>query len=142
MTDNLSGFYGLGENFIELPPEKRREITRERKRLDKEERKYREAHAEELAKSGPPSVLDPFIDAANAKASVLLTEKQKQLQRLGLVEQPDGSVLHVSEVRRREARRTPDAEGVTPEEREEMERYLDSDDEDSDMWHDLEGDDD
>ena len=105
MTGDMRGFYGLGPNFIPLEPEQRREITRERKRVDKEERRYREAHAEGLAQSGPPSVLDPFIDAANAQASVLPTRKQQELQRLGLVEQADGRVLHVSEVRRREVQR-------------------------------------
>jgi hypothetical protein len=136
---DMAGFYGLGESSIPLEPEQRREITRERERVDKEERKYRDGLAEGLAQSGPPSVLDPFIDAENAKASVILTKRQERLQSLGLIEQPDGSVLHVTEVRRREARRTPDAEGVTPEEREQMEAYLAADDEEADMWHDLEG---
>lgn len=136
MTGDLRGFYGLGPNFISLEPEKRREISRERERVDKEEKKYRDNLAEGLAQSGPPSVLDPFIDAENAKASVILTKRQERLQSLGLIEQPDGSVLHVTEVRRREARRTPDAEGVTPEEREQMERYLASDEDDDSMWSD------
>jgi hypothetical protein len=140
MTGDMRGFYGLGGNFIPLEPEQRREITRERKRVDKDEKKYRDAHAEELAKSGPPSVLDPFIDAAVAGASRMPTKRQEQLQRLGLVEQDDGSVLHVTEVRKRQAARTPDETGVTPEEREEMERFLASDDEEADMWHDIESD--
>jgi hypothetical protein len=52
MTGDMRGFYGLGGNFIPLEPEQRREITRERKRVDKDEKKHRDAHAEELAKSG------------------------------------------------------------------------------------------
>jgi hypothetical protein len=86
-------------------------------------------------------MLDAGIGRAVADASVILTPAQQQAKRLGLVPQSDGSMLHITEAQRRAAQEEAEYDGApTPAERAAMERYLASDEEEEDIWHDVEND--
>jgi hypothetical protein len=116
----------------------------ERQKAEKAE----EARMQQMAKDYKKSVtarreadaaVETSMDAAVARASVIETEAQKRARQLGLVLQSDGRLIHETELHRRAELREEDAEGVTPEQREFMERYLAEEDEpEEDVWHDIE----
>jgi hypothetical protein len=130
------GFPGSYMPVQELSPAERQAALKAREERDK---KDTEALRESLAAPVvAEKVMGEHIDVAVARASVIETPAEKRNRQLGLVE-VNGKLLHKSEARRRAELREEDAEGVTPEQREFMERYLAEEDEpEEDIWHDTE----
>jgi hypothetical protein len=121
----------------ELTPAERQKAERaEEARMQKVAEDYKKSVT---ARREADAAAEASMDAAVAKASVIKTPAQERAERLGWIPQADGSLVHQSEVQRREAQYgQDDGDGITPEERRAMEQYLAADEgeDDASFWND------
>jgi hypothetical protein len=130
---------GVGSGALhvqELTPAQRKAALEAQEKRDAENA---EALRESLAAPVvAEKVMGEHIAVAVSRASVIETEAEKRARQLGFVE-VNGKLMHKTEASRRaELREQDDGDGITPEERRAMEQYLASDDEEEDIWHDVE----
>jgi hypothetical protein len=133
------GFDGGYLHVQELTPAERQKAAEaEEARAKKMAEDYKKSVA---ARRETEQRAEASFDAAVSDASVILTPEQQENKRLQLVKQPDGSLVHETELQRRAAQQEAEYEGgPTPAERAAMERYLASDEPEEDIWHDVEDD--
>jgi hypothetical protein len=117
-----------------LTPAQRRAAERA---AERQAQKMAEDYARSVkARREADAAVESSMDAVVAKASEIKTPAQERAEKLGWVLQPDGSLVHKAEFERRAAQREAEYDGgATPEERAELEAWLEEDDDDEeDPW--------